>query len=605
MLKMRLRHVVAAGAAGLFAASSAEAIELVSSPALAGMTTLGASSSSKAKPFAVRNIYAKPGATRTTDVYVDRMILFGDSYTDLNYSVGYSNWAEQLDKSSMVGGLESYAIAGGKARPEPGPKPLSEQIDNFAATSPTFGRTDLTVVFLGFNDVAFNTNMTASINAFNTQAERLLRTGIVKNDRRLFLMNLFDNTRAPGNHPPGTFPSFTPEIADVFTWNQTLQDFANSHDRVTIVDLHTAFEKVFADPAKYGLANITTPDEAGSKVNALWRDEIHFGSVGHKLIAQVFRHYLTRAWDWSNTIEAGANARKQLRKDIDAGLVMRQYTLAPTDSALQVFPIGNATVAAAHAFDEQEGPAPLDEGGFGVDLALSPTSSLGVVYGSYGESVDSSSELSSDVDTNSVAVYLRQDWAGLSWQTMLAQSQDRYDTRISSGFGGASGDGETDGRTTTVSQRAEKRLETGLGLVAPWVELTHIMQDVDGYTQSHPLVSDTTYSGVRVQDTVLGLGISAIGWPIALSPDTALTLRGGLAYEIDLARDDYDLTISEAAGSSQTETIERPERRTLVLSLGAALAVGDDVALDLGYEVANQTSSDLDQALRLGFTWRF
>ena len=602
MLKMRLRHVVAAGAAGLFAASSAEAIELVSSPALAGMTTLGASSSSKAKPFAVRNIYAKPGATRTTDVYVDRMILFGDSYTDLNYSVGYSNWAEQLDKSSMVGGLESYAIAGGKARPESGNKPLQKQLDSFIATSPTYARTDLSVIFLGFNDVGFNTDLTASQNAFTTQAERLIATGAVKNDRRLFLINLFDNTRAPGNNPPGTFPDFDPLKGDVLLWNRHLEGFANGHDRVVVVDLYTAMEKVFADPARYGLTNVTAADAANSGKTALWRDELHFGGRGQQIIAQLFRHYLTRAWDWSNTIDAGAKARNQLKKDIDAGLVtgLQKSSLA---GALTLFPVGGAADAAA-AFDAQDpSETALGDGGLGLDMALSPTASLGLVYGSYDQATEGG-EASAEADARSLAVYLRQEWAGLSWRTLLAQSQDRYDAEVQSGFG-TSGGGDFDGSTTSVSQRVEKRLQTGLGLVAPWVELSHSLQRVDGFTQSHPLVSDVTYSGAEVSDTVLGLGISGLSQPITLSPDIALSLRAGIAYEIDLARDDYEVTISEAAGSRNSETVERPERRTLALSLGAAMALGDDAALDLGYEVESQTGGDAEHALRLAMVWRF
>jgi lysophospholipase L1-like esterase len=590
----------------LLAAPSAKAIELVSSPSLTRLTTLGASSSTAPKPFAVRNIYAKPGASKTTDAAVGRMILFGDSYTDLAFSSGYSNWAEQLDKSSLVGSLESYAIAGGKARPEPGPKPLSVQLDNFIATTPTYARTDLTVIYLGFNDVGFNTDLPASTAAFSTQAERLLATGAVKNDRRLFLMNLFDNTRAPGNNPPGTFHDFDPVRGDVITWNRHLESFANGHDRVVVVDLYTAFEKVFADPAKYGLTNVTTPDLESSARTALWRDELHFGGRGHQLISQVFRHYLTRAWDWSNTLDAGATARNQLKKDIDTGLVIRFDQSAPEGAALRLFPIGEAGMAAASSFDEQaQGATPLSDGGLGLDLALSPSTSLGLVYGNYDESIDSGTEMSAGVDAQSLAVYLDHQWAGLSWRTLLTQSQDRYDTRIHSGFAQATGDGDFDGSTTSLSQRVEKRLETGAGLVAPWIELTHSLQQVDGYTQSHPLVSDVTYSGAEVRDTVLGIGVSAISLPMALGPGIGLSLRGGLAYEVDLARDDYEVAIAESSGSRNVETIERPERRTLVLSLGAALAVGDDVALDLGYEVADQSTSAAEQSLHVAMTWRF
>ncbi len=614
MHRNRLIDRLAASAAGitlLLATASAQAIELVSSPALAGLTRLGAAASVAPRPFTVRNVYAKAGATRNTDVEVGRLILFGDSYTDLAFSVGYSNWAEQLERSGFVGELESYAIAGGKARPEAGPKPLSVQIDNFLATSPTFAGNDLTAVFLGFNDVGFNTDMATSNAAFTAQTQRLLTAGTTKNDRRLFLVNLFDNTRAPGNNPPGTFPSFSPERVDVTRWNRNLEAFANTRNRIVVVDLFTAFEKVFANPERYGLTNITTPDLVASKTTALWRDEIHFGARGHQLISQVFRHYLTRAWDWSNTLDAGAEARARLKKDIEAGLVLRLDQQQPDESALRLFPIGDAAYAAAGAFDEtatvdpRTGRDGFGDGGLGLDMALGPDTSLGLVYGVYDETVDGDSELSSEVDARSLAVYLRRHWAGLDWRTLVAHSEDRYDSEIHAGFGTATGDGDTNGRSTTLSQRAEKRLETGLGLVAPWVELTHSIQQVDGYTVSHPLVSDTTYSGVRVQDTVLGLGISAIAWPMALSPDSSLTLRGGLAYEIDLARDDYELTISEANGSRNRETIERPERNTLVLSLGAALAVGDDAALDLGYEVADQTGSDPEHALRLAFTWRF
>ena len=608
---MGLRTAGAVGLTVMLGTASAQAIELVSSPALAGLTQLGAAASTKPRAFTVRNVYAKPGATRNTDSQVGRLILFGDSYTDLAFSVGYSNWAEQLERSGLAGSLESYAIAGGKARPEAGPKPLSVQINNFLATSPTFGSNDLTAIFLGFNDVGFNTDMPASIAAFNAQAQRLLTAGVTKNDRRLFVMNLFDNSRAPGNNPPETFPDFSPERVDVVRWNRNLEAFANTRNRVVLVDLFTAFEKVFANPGRYGLTNITTPDLVASKTTALWRDDIHFGARGHQLVSQVFRHYLTRAWDWSNTLDAGAQARARLKKDIEAGLVLRLDEQAPAEAPLRLFPIGDAAYAAAAAFEGTPAAETelardgLGDGGLGMDLALGPTASLGLVYGNYGETVDGDTELSSEVDARSLAVYLRQQWAGLDWRTLLAYSEDRYDTEIHAGLGTATGDGDTNGRSTTLSQRAEKRLETGLGLVAPWIELTHSIQQVDGYTVSHPLVSDTTYSGVQVQDTVLGLGVSAIGWPIALSPDMALTLRGGLAYEIDLARDDYELTISEASGSRNRETIERPERNTLVLSLGAALALGDDAALDLGYEVADQTGSDLDHALRLAFVWRF
>jgi hypothetical protein len=613
MTPCRLAGPALAALTGLMATSAAAALEFERSPTLEAWDRLGASATTTSRElFAVRNVYAPPGARSYSDVRIGRLVVFGDSYSDVNFGPAqdrYSNWAQKAVLGRLVTTLDSYAVAGAKAREDGGFDNLSDQIARFLATAPEYGPSDAVAIFIGYNDIGFKPNLDESMRNFKLHVRRLLDSGVRDEQRRLFLAVPFDLSRAPGN---GSFPNFTPTRANAYRWKLFLEDYANDRNRIVLVDLFTAFDRVFADPETYGLTNVTTPDPANSGRTALWDDELHFGGRGHNLIFQVFRHYLTRGWDWANTLEAGADQVRQLRRDINAGIVMRLDE--PVDDGaplLRAFAVGDAYWQAVGLGQTPSGAdQPDGDGGWGMDLRLDEDTRLGLVLARYDQTVDwGDAGLSGSASTEgrSVAFYLDHRLAGLELRGLVAVSDDRYETSSFVDLTDSRGGGSFDGRTITASQRLARPLDLGSALLTPWVELAHTRQSVDDYTVTSPLVSDLTYSTPDLTETAIGLGLDAISAMIPLGETAGLQLRGAVGIELGLKRQDYEIEIREAAfdGYSRTERIERGQRRTLSLSLGAAVALGDDGRLELGYGAADDAETGVDHALRLDLSWRF
>src|SRR5690606_15569247 len=109
-------------------------------------------------------------------------------------------------------------------------------------------------------------------------------------------------------------------------WNKFVADLArqSSYARLVAVDLLTSFECVFKQPTEFGFANVTKPrPKAADPAKYLYdlNDDLHFGERGQALFRQVIQYYLTRGWDWSNTVKDPASARKNLIRDLRAGKV--------------------------------------------------------------------------------------------------------------------------------------------------------------------------------------------------------------------------------------------------------------------------------------------
>ena len=53
----------------------------------------------------------------------------------------------------------------------------------------------------------------------------------------------------------------------------------------------------------------------------------------------MFKHYLTRGWDWANQLPTGSQTQSRLNADIDAGKVFQLYTVADGSPALTIAPL--------------------------------------------------------------------------------------------------------------------------------------------------------------------------------------------------------------------------------------------------------------------------
>lgn len=573
--------------------------------------------------FSVPNPYV--ASPDSTDINIRKLTVFGDSYSEFNRKK-FANWAEQLrnegDVEQLVGPPRgqsgSFPKAGATAETV-GTNHFKRQYNLWSRSSPTFAANDLTVAYLGHNDIEDSTNLAKAKADYLFYVKKIISKGATNGQQHLFLATTHDWGRNPaqGGDPGGALRARSLE------WRDAVIATANGRKNVVVVDMFTAFEKIFENPKKYGLKNVKTAQRSAAATTALYDDGDHFGFRGQQLIKQVFEHYLTRHWDAAHTLAAGDQAAARLREDIDAGLVFSSSAMLTAEAQLgfSAFPVGEAALAgvgddAAAAdvsragFAEAYAPAEARDGGLGLNYDLGGGTRLGLVLASYGEDERETRELSGasgGVRSDSVALYLENRLGGLELGTRLAYSNDSHEHRVHDSLVGEGDSASFDGRTVRLSQRAGYPLRRDGYTLTPWVELAHGSRDVDDFTLSSPFVSDATYSVGAVSDTEASIGLSLASDPIALGAGTSLTLLGGVSYTHSLVRDDYELRIREeaTAGHAQRETVERPDLRTLGLNLGAQLQIGEDLALGAGLSLTRDPAAGTAEAARVSLTYRF
>jgi lysophospholipase L1-like esterase len=251
--------------------------------------------------FTVPNPYALPGTRDRTDVRVGRTIVFGDSYSNA-VRKGVEGWPTLLQRKGVTRSVQVYAKGGATAE-GPRPRDLAAQVARFEAEHGRFGKGDLAIVYIGYNDIDGGLDLAASWAAYARLTDHLLALGATAGGRRLFVTLLHDWSRNPGAAPGLR--------GQVLAWNDLVRGYAAAREGVVAADLFIVFEQLFADPIAYGFANVWTPDPARTATTALFWDPRHFGERGYELIAEVYRHHLTWGWDRDDVPERVAHAEEE------------------------------------------------------------------------------------------------------------------------------------------------------------------------------------------------------------------------------------------------------------------------------------------------------
>ena len=293
-----------------------------------------------AGPFTVTNPYAY--GLSDDQIAINKLIAFGDSYSSLNRRP-FPNWVEQLEAETNTNGAKEvksvadFAKSGATAGTYPGDNNnFARQVKLWLGTSPVLGPSDLTVVYLGYNDIDGGTDKTGA-DLSNAQGDykaglkKLIANGANKNGRRLLLVMPHNWGRDPAFKKAG---AQTMRLRTI-VWDNFVAKTASSFSatyggNIIAVDLFTTFEQVFNHPDDFCFQNVT--DTAPS--TTAWQKylfdvpgsngtggEFHFGPRGQNLIEQVMQYYLTRGWDWANTTKDPAAAKNKLNADLAAGKV--------------------------------------------------------------------------------------------------------------------------------------------------------------------------------------------------------------------------------------------------------------------------------------------
>ncbi|MEZ5863964.1 MAG: SGNH/GDSL hydrolase family protein [Geminicoccaceae bacterium] len=609
--------------------------------------------------FAVPNPYATAGAANPAKL--GRLFVFGDSYSDpfdpqrsceprrgtakATCLAPEDLWSSRLvaaaggDPENLVSYARGKASAsntnpyyvaaldngldGDKVAGDGVDKNFNErdntfkaQVDQWKADAHVLQGNDLTIVYMGYNDIiaAKSGWATDAVTGYTTQLDELRAGGAASDGRRIFVTLVHDWGSVPNTKAGST------NRTNVL--NNNLREIVNGRDNVVAVDMFTVFERIVADPARYGFENVTTADAENSDSTALYFDGSHFGARGQEILAQVYNHYLTRGWDWANTLAAGSGATQQLQDDITDGLLLALDAQGPAQrQGFTTFFVGDRDAAALDAYEldtsdpSRSGFMRLTQSqrpdtGLGLNYTLNDGSTLGVVMSRYGSDSGYANGVTTsrlDSQSDAVSLYLNTRVAGFDLRTTASFADDQYNHSSFDTLVGERNAASHGGRTMSLSQTASKAFRLDGAWLQPWVNITHTQQQIDGYTISNPYVSDLTYSGAEVNDTVASLGLNATGDRIALDRRFGLTLTGGLSYTRSLHLDDYQVQVSEQAlgGLNQTETIEREGYETVGLRLGSVLDMGEALSLSADYALTKQVGVETDHAITARFNYRF
>jgi phospholipase/lecithinase/hemolysin len=292
---------------------------------LAALALLGALTLAgrPAAAFDVANPYAT--STDPASIRIDTLWIFGDSYSAVPRKA-FPNWAQQLQADGAVATLGDFAKSGATAGNPPGyTNTWATQIKRWRATSPTFGPRDLTVVYLGHNDIDGGTDQTgadlaAAESAYKTDLKAVIAAagGATANGRRVLLVMPHNWGRSPYYVRSGGSQTMRLRTR---VWDAFVAQQAKVTPGVIALDMYTALEFVFAHAADFGFTNTTVADHAHSATTAFYDDDFHPGRHGQMLIEQVVEYYLTVGWDWSNATKDAGSARTRLQAALDAGEV--------------------------------------------------------------------------------------------------------------------------------------------------------------------------------------------------------------------------------------------------------------------------------------------
>jgi len=562
----------------------------------------------------VSNPFAVAGGTTVQQVRVDDLRVFGDSYSVPSWQ-GTKSWSTVLKESGATQRVTNYAISGAKAATG-GTTAFGRQLDTWQANGTSIGEADLTVAYFGYNDMA--ADQAAARSGYRAGVDRLVAQGAAESGRRLFVTQIHDWSRNP---------SVSPALAqNVRDWNSFIAGVANNNAGIVAVDLFTVFERIFENPGAYGFDNVTAVDRDRSASTALFFDGYHFGNRGQDIIARVYRHYLTRGWDWANSIAAGSKAAARLEQDLDKGRLVLKLTEAGEPGAafgFKAVPIGapdtGAGFAGGGALPAQNDPARASfalaqgelsaAGGVALDYRFDPKNAVGLAIARYDDGssgTQAAGGIRQDRSSDAVALYWQQDRSGFAATTRFAYLTHELAERAHDELLGQSGVSRHDASTWSLDQRIARPTRLAATTLTPWVSLAYQAHELEPYRAASLYTSDLHFGGASVADVTGAVGLDIRRDVMPLASGRQLWLSGGVAMTTTLHRDDAEVAIREAAqpGVVQRETIERDAVQRFDLSLDAVLGLAEGLNLRAGYGLSAGEQGQ-DQRLRLSLDYRF
>ena len=550
---------------------------------LTGCASSGGQSSDASPAALASNPFAAPGATSFDAVKVKTLRVYGDSYSGLDFtgSRGTINWATELHNRGRAERVDNYAIGGARAAKGTSTA-FDRQVNASLKGNNPIGsgdplNADLAVVYFGYNDIGVNGSSDGLRSAragYFDGINTLIKAGATNGNSRIFLTQIHDWSRNPRNDPN--------TAGQVVAWNNFIAEQANANPNIVAVDLYTVFNRIYADPARFGFVNVTTRDYRASFIDGLYLDLNHFGNRGQDVISRTFEHYLTRGWEWASTINAGAEAALRLNQDIDNKVLLFSHNNRnQPHSGFAFHAMGNLEQEANRSarydmFPGTPHPGRVDLSGNlnptalntrGFALSFRPEQGIRQNFGSVGLAINTShtpryfnerhSALSQKSDFNATTMFWHKAVRGFDFTTQASFLRTKFDSykyddlldlRVANAGAGS---------TWSFEQRLRHSSRQGNMTVSPWVSLTHLTHTLDAQTAQSLYTSDVHYAATRSSEWLSGVGLDLQSDPIELGHRRSMTLGAGISHLFSLKRDSVGVAMQETGGFGAYGAVQR------------------------------------------------
>ena len=527
------------------------------------------------------------------------MRVFGDSYTDPDYTEprGITNWAQALQANGTVEQTHIYAIGGAKAASGE-VRSFDRQIANWQSTNTPITERDLSVVYFGYNDIGrtgSTDNLGSAKAGYTDGIAQLVASGATDANNRIFVTQITDWSRNPGvsNSTQG----------QINNWNSFVAGVANQNPNIIAVDLRTVFDRVYADPGRFGFVNVTTQDKDRTAIDALYFDDLHFGSKGEELISRVFRHYLTRAWTWASTVNAGSDAAGQLNADIDKGLLnFRQQQLTNYKAGFSLIPLGSNTDNSLQTSSRGVVFAPFSnleksqDGPRGLAFNFSPNQTDAANSAAYGVALTQgnvSTLIASTEDrsnlrysTRTASAYWMKPINNFLFSTQISQLNHDFSQHVADDLLSS----QVANNRTASGWSMESKLRYNWrsandSVFTPWVALAHQGTTLNPATLQTLYTTDVTFAASRASEQLASIGLDVDFAPFLFSGGKKVQLGGGINHLQSLHRDSIKVGMIEAGGAQSSEIIQRGKVSRTQLALNAKMDVTKKITFTAGYTV--------------------
>jgi outer membrane lipase/esterase len=253
------------------------------------------------------NLYAISGQP-TSPPYFQGRFSNGPVFTEL---LGFN--AGRFTAGAPVTGSVNYAFGGARTDTAASPPGMRNQLSAYTGAGGTFGRNDLVSVLGGANNI-FQAFPTAAASANPTGAMQTVVNAAATDVN--FIVNDIA-TRGAGTILVSNLPrlGITPQFSALGANAAALADFsgqqfnsallsrlmttagAQPNTNIILMDLYKISDPLAANPARFGLTNVTQSCFNGVTVCSnpdgyLYWDGVHPTAAGHRLIAQLANDYL-------------------------------------------------------------------------------------------------------------------------------------------------------------------------------------------------------------------------------------------------------------------------------------------------------------------------